>query len=285
MNKQPERQELTQEQLRKMQLLELGMAEELDRVCRKHNIKYSLDGGTLIGAVRHKGFIPWDDDMDICMLREEYEKFKKVAHEMNPDICYFQDHDTDSDYRWGFAKLRRTGTSFVRYGQEHMNYKTGIAIDVFPLDDVPQSLIGQMILDFYCFCLRKILWSEAGKTTAKGFKKVWFGLLSKIPSDFVFKRIKMISQKSRNSSPNRVRVLMFPSIGKIYFKRPLKVRYSIPKQWFTELTEYEFEGIKFWGTKDYDARLFHQYGDYMTLPTEDKRESHIPFSYISFGDN
>jgi lipopolysaccharide cholinephosphotransferase len=280
-----ERKELTQEQLRKMQLLEVGMAEEFDRVCRKHNIMYSLDGGTLIGAVRHKGFIPWDDDMDICMLREEYEKFRKVADELNPDICYFQDHENDPEYRWGFAKLRRTGTSFVRLGQEHMNYKTGIAIDIFPLDDVPKSVIGQMFLDLYCYCLRKTLWSEAGKKTSKGLKRIWFSLLSKIPSDFVFDRIKKITRKSRNTTPNRVRVLMFPSIGKIYYKRPLKTRYSIPKSWFTELDEYEFEGKKFWGTRDYDARLYHQYGDYMTLPPEDQRESHIPFSYIDFGDN
>ena len=66
--------ELTKEQLRKMQLMEVEMVAEFDRVCRKHNILYSIDGGTLLGAVRHKGFIPWDDDMDIVMLRQEYEK-------------------------------------------------------------------------------------------------------------------------------------------------------------------------------------------------------------------
>ena len=146
-----ERKELTQEQLRKMQQIEVEMADELDRVCRKHNIRYSLDGGSMLGAVRHKGFIPWDDDMDFCMLREDYEKLKAVSNELNPDICFFQDHDTDPNYRWGYAKLRRTGTTFVRLGQEHMKYKTGIAIDIFPLDDVPKSLIGQMLQDFYCF--------------------------------------------------------------------------------------------------------------------------------------
>ena len=78
-----------------MQLLELDMLEELDRVCRKYDIKYCITYGTLLGAVRHKGFIPWDDDSDIAMLREEYEKFRKVAHEMDPSICYFQDHFND----------------------------------------------------------------------------------------------------------------------------------------------------------------------------------------------
>lgn len=279
-----ERKELTQEQLRKMQQIEVEMADELDRVCRKHNIRYSLDGGSMLGAVRHKGFIPWDDDMDFCMLREDYEKLKAVSNELNPDICFFQDHDTDPNYRWGYAKLRRTGTTFVRLGQEHMKYKTGIAIDIFPLDDVPKSLIGQMLQDFYCFCLRKILWSEAGKVSSTGIKHVWFSLLSRIPADFVFKQEKKMAAKSRTDSPNRVRTLLFPANGKLYHKMPLKVRYSIPKEWFTELEEYDFEGRKFYGTKDYDARLSHLYGDYMTLPPEEKRESHIPFSSIDFGN-
>ena len=277
--------ELTKEQLRKMQLMEVEMVAEFDRVCRKHNILYSIDGGTLLGAVRHKGFIPWDDDMDIVMLREEYEKFKKVAHEMNPDLCYFQDHSTDPNYLWGYAKLRRTGTSFVRIGQEHLKFKTGIAIDIFPLDDVPKSLIGQMLLDFYCFCLRKILWSEVAKKNEKGFWKLWFKLINHISADRVHKSIDRMAAKSRNDSPNRVRVLLFISNGKLYFKSPLKIRYSMPKEWFTDLSEYDFEGYKFWGTRDYDTRLTYQYRDYMTLPPEDKRESHIPFSSIDFGDN
>ena len=154
---------LSKKEFRQMQLMQLDMLKELDRVCRKHNIKYTIFAGTLLGAVRHKGYIPWDDDADVGMLREEYEKFKKVAHELDPEICYFQDHETDPYYRWGYAKLRRTNTKFVRVGQEHIKCKTGIFIDIFPMDDIPKTTIGQIINDFYCFCLRKILYSEVGK--------------------------------------------------------------------------------------------------------------------------
>ena len=94
---------LTAIQLRKMQLLELEMLVEFDRVCHIYNIKYSILGGTMLGAVRHRGFIPWDDDADIGMLREEYEKFKLIADKLNPQICFFQDHTTDSEYRWGYG--------------------------------------------------------------------------------------------------------------------------------------------------------------------------------------
>ena len=95
--------ELSPDQFRKMQLIELEMLVEFDRVCRKNNIKYVLFGGSLLGAVRHKGYIPWDDDADIGMLREDYDLFKRHMTEMNPEICYFQDHETDPEYRWGYG--------------------------------------------------------------------------------------------------------------------------------------------------------------------------------------
>lgn len=154
---------LSPEELRRMQLLMLDMLVEFDRVCRKHDIRYIITGGTLLGAVRHKGFIPWDDDADIGMLRQDYERFKKISSELNPEICWFQDHDTEPEYRWGYGKLRRTGTTYVRAGQEHLKFKTGVFVDVFPMDDIPITTPGQMLHDFYCFCLRKILYSEVGK--------------------------------------------------------------------------------------------------------------------------
>lgn len=274
--------ELTREEFRKMQLLQLDMIAELDRVCRENDIKYSISCGTLLGAVRHKGYIPWDDDADIVMLREEYEKFKKISNRLDENICYFQDHDTDEEYRWGYGKLRRTGTEFVRAGQEHLKCKTGVFIDVFPLDDIPVSTVGQMLQDFYCYCLRKILWSEVGKYSCGKLKNMWFRMLSHIPVEWVFKRIEAMSAKSRNDTKNRVRLLMFPSFGKLYFKNPMKVRYGMPKEWFTELAEYEFEGHKFYGTEAYDDFLTYMYRDYMSLPPEDKREPHAPVSSYQF---
>ena len=120
--------EIKGEAFRKMQLTELDMLVEFDKVCRKYNINYVLFGGSLLGAVRHQGYIPWDDDADIGMLREDYETFKRHKDEMNPNICFFQDHDTDHEYRWGYGKLRRTGSTYVRVGQEHLKCKTGILL-------------------------------------------------------------------------------------------------------------------------------------------------------------
>ena len=274
--------ELTPEQFRKMQLVELDMLVEFDRVCRNNGINYVLFGGSLLGAVRNKGYIPWDDDADIGMLREDYDKFKKHIGEMNPAICYFQDHDTDPEYRWGYGKLRRTGTKYVRVGQEHLKCKTGIFVDVFPMDDIPLSVVGQIFQDFHCFCLRKILWSEVAKYNSKGFWKIWFYLLSKIPVSVPFDALKRYANKSKNNTENRVRCLAFPATGTLYKKNPVSERYGMPKSWFVDRAEYLFENRKFFSSRDYDTVLKYIYGDYMKLPDEKGREQHSPFSEIKF---
>ncbi len=216
--------EIQGKEFRTLQMIQFQMLIEFDRVCRKNNIHYSIDGGTLLGAVRHKGFIPWDDDIDIAMLREDYEKLKTVVNEFDPEICFFQDHETDPAYRWGYGKLRRTGTVFIRAGQEHINCKT-------------------------------VVFSLSG----------------------------MIEKKSRNNSENRVRILLLPSNGKYYdVTNPIRERYSMPKEWYRHYVEYEFEGVRFWGIKEYDAYLKYVYGDYMSLPPETDRVAHAPVSYYDF---
>ena len=100
--------QLDKSTLRKLQLVELEMLIELDRICRKNNIKYTIIGGTLIGALRNKGFIPWDDDIDVAMLRSEYEKFRDACKkDLDKTRFYFQDHRNTKGYRWGYGKLRR----------------------------------------------------------------------------------------------------------------------------------------------------------------------------------
>ena len=273
---------ITGEDFRRMQLLELDMLVELDRVCRKHDIKYAIICGTLLGGIRHKGFIPWDDDVDVSMLREEYEKFKIVADELDSSICFFQDHDTDPEYRWGYGKLRRTGTTYIRPGQEKLKCKTGLYIDILPGDDIPVSLAGQMVNDALCFFLRKILWSEIGKDTEeKPLIRGIYRILSHISADWVFRRVKKMSAKSRNTSVNPVRTFLLPSGGKeisLYSSEKSKIcyRYGHPKNWLTDLIEIEFEGHLFYAPKDYDTYLRSRYGDYMQLPPEDKRIGKAP---------
>ena len=276
--------DMPREDLRRMQLIQLDLLSELDRVCRKHRIRYVMDGGTMLGAIRHKGFIPWDDDIDVGMLREDYEKFKTIIGDLNPKICYFQDNETDPGYRWGYGKLRRTGTILVREGQEHLKCKTGVFIDIFPFDDIPLSTIGQIMQDFWCFCLRKVLWSEVAKKNSSGLMKILWHVLSWIPTRLVFACIQQMSRKSSNSSPNRVRILMFPAFGKIVRKQRYKLceRYGMQKELFFEVSEYDFEGRRFFGYRNYDTYLRFQYDEYMTLPPVEQRVPHLPVSFYNF---
>ena len=274
---------LSPDEFRRLQLVELGMIRELDRVCRANNIKYVIIAGTLLGAVRHKGYIPWDDDADIGMLREDYEKFKAVRDQLNPDICYFQDHDTDPAYLWGYGKLRRTGTVHIRSGQEHIKCGNGIYIDVFPFDDIPKSLLGQILQDVDCFVNRKILWANVACRSERGFRRVWYQLLTCIKPDSVWKHMRRYIRKSDSKSDRRVRILLFPSFGKLYTHNLLSERLGMPKKWFLQLKDYEFEHEQFMGIGDSDAFLKWMYGDYyMTLPPPEKRIPKVSFSRIEF---
>lgn len=278
---------LSNEDLRRLQLLELDLLKEFDRVCRKHGIVYAISSGTMLGAVRHKGFIPWDDDADISMLREEYEKFVSVADELDPEICYFQDHSTDPEYRWGYAKLRRTGTQYVRIGQEHLKCRTGIFVDVFPLDDVPNSKIGRIVQRERCFVTRKLMYSEVGRLSdsESSFMRWFYSVLAKVPVEYAFSRLEKYSRRSKNDTPNVVRTLMFDALGKKAKKLPENMRFGRPKRWFLDVAEYEFEGCMLFGPKEYDEYLKFKYGDYMKIPPEDKRQQNSPVSYIDFGSD
>ena len=115
-------------ELKKLQETQMELIAEVDRICKKCNIRYNMVGGTMLGAIRHRGYIPWDDDADIGFLREEYEKFREACKkELDPEKYYIQDLRDTEGYRWGYGKLRRCGTEFIRLNQEKMPYGMGIS--------------------------------------------------------------------------------------------------------------------------------------------------------------
>ena len=212
------------ELLRKLQLMELEMLIEVDRICRKYDIQYFLDGGTLLGAVRHDGFIPWDDDADIIMLHEEYEKFYNACKkELNTERFFLQDYRTDKHYLWGFAKMRRNGTTFLREGQEHVKCHTGVCIDIFYCDNVPDNPMLRRLHYFYCYCIRKGQYSSVGKKAEKSpFLRAWYTLISKIPRDFWFWQLEMLTDRTSRKKTRLVRHVTFPF--------PKQCRYGMPRK-------------------------------------------------------
>ena len=265
---------LSSEELRKLQLVLLDMLIELDRICKKHNIRYCIIAGTLLGAVRHKGFIPWDDDLDVAMARNEYERFSEVCKtELNMDKLFFQDNTTDPYYPWGYGRLRRLGSEFVRVGQEHLKMRTGIFIDVFPIDNVPDFPPARGLFTAYCFLLRKILYSRVGAISEKNIaKRELYRLLQNISLGWVFKRLDRIHDSGRGKNTKYARILTFPT--------PKGRPYGYLRKWYTDVSTIEFEGRTFSCVRDWDEYLTYKFGDYRTLPPPEQRHWH-PVSRFS----
>ncbi len=259
--------ELSDEQLQRLQREELELLKEFDRICRKNNIHYSITGGTLLGAVRHGGFIPWDDDADISMLRSEYEKFIAVCdRELDSTRYYFQDIDRTNGYRWGYGKLRKKNTIFLRENQEHMPYEQGVFIDVFPRDGVPDGYWVERIHHFRCYLIRKLLWSEVGKVADKSrMKRALFSIMSTLSNTWIRRAYHKLVEDSNKTLCTRVRALTFPipNKGKGYLRK-----------WYDFYEDILFEGYPLMVESGYLEWLTYEFGDYMSLPPIEKRKTH-----------
>lgn len=260
---------LSEQELRNVQMLQLEMVCEADRICRKHNIHYNIIAGTLLGAVRHGGFIPWDDDADIALLRPEYERFKKACEtDLNTEKFLFQDSSLTEGYRWGYGKLRRKETLFLRQFQEDMPYQQGIFIDVFPLDSIPEGKTARKFHNLQCFLIRKLMWSPVGaKAETNYWKRLVYRLMSRYPEKGMKRMYERFIRKSNRKFAHSswVRILTFPTPTKDY---------GYLRKWYQKSKVYDFEGKPLQGIYDYDAYLSFKFGDYMTLPPEKDRKTH-----------
>lgn len=268
--------QLSNQELRAVQLIEVEMLQEIDRICKKCNITYCISAGTQLGAVRHGGFIPWDDDADIAFLRPEYEKFRIACEtELDKERFYFQDYRNTPGYRWGYGKLRRKGTEFVRLNQEHMPYEQGIFVDIMPYDNVPDAYLSRKLHNFQCFVYRKCFWAPLGKMQAKGIEKLAYQILCKIPEKKLYASFGKFTKRCNRKETKRIRIFSFPVPG---------TENGYLKSCFQELVPTVFEKIEVMGMKDYDTYLTYKYGDYMTLPPMEKRKVH-PVSRLKLLEN
>jgi len=274
---------LSSEELRRLQLVQLELLIEVDRVCRKNNINYFLIMGTLLGAVRHKGFIPWDDDLDIGFLREDYEKFCSIfAQETDSGKFFLQTWKTDPHYFWGFGKIRRLGTDYVRSGQEHMKYVTGICIDIFAFDYQPNTYYKMHMQALTCLICRKGAYSRVGKYHANKWRtRLLFRLMSLIPGRFYASVQESCAKKynGKKSAGNRIRQFADISPG---IREPMKG--NIDKV-FSNFIEIEFEGRMFMTIEKWDEYLTSCYKDYMKIPSPENQIINLKLTKIDFGDS
>ena len=258
--------EPNREQIEKIKKVELDILKELITVCDKLGLKYYLSEGTLLGTVRHMGFIPWDDDIDIGMVRDDYEIFVKKAPELLPEGYFVQSFETDKEYLNNFAKIRNSNTTFIETTAKNLKINHGIYIDIFPLDFITSNVKKQKRLMKKERLLRARIALGFDTDSKKMSLKTKLGRLAlrvRYPSvkGAVKKRERLITSSSQKD--------LCISWSSAWYRKEI-----FPLSWFGDGEFLEFEGLKCRVPKEYDKWLTAVYGDYMQLPPEEKRVAH-----------
>ena len=252
--------------LREVQLRSLDLLIEITEFCKQNDLQFVLGGGTLLGAVRHKGFIPWDDDIDINFLRKDYEKLLDVRGKLetsNRKIISIRDNNFDRNY----AKYVRMDCIKKENGFNEEDCPW-LGIDIFPIDEIPNSALLFKLQVVILKILRKILLiavtsPNSGKTETKRIVK---NVIRPFACLFGSHRIAVLMDCICKVSNNKNGIYVAALTG-MYGEREKWL-----KDEYMPICEAEFEGRKFPINKNYDRYLSNLYGDYMKLPPENKRK-------------
>lgn len=240
--------------------IELEMMEKVHEICKENNITYSLAGGSLLGAVRHKGYIPWDDDIDIIMLRKDYEKFLEIAQKQLEYPFFVQYYKTEKYYPRGHAQIRNSETTAIINGDEYNQFNKGIFIDIFPLDNIPENEKE-----------KKRFLNKLVKTKRK-LKRFYNIDSNSIIKHYVKKIIKKVKYTFVNYNKE---IEKFEKMLKTYNDRETKQcgalgfrpdEFKYQTEWFEKTIEVPFENITVKIISNYDEALKRQYNDYMEIP-------------------
>ena len=252
------------EELRKVQIEMLQIFKD---ICSKHNLTWFCVCGTALGAVKYKGFIPWDDDLDVALPREDYEKFLNVAPQYLPEHIFLQNHKTDKRFPHPFSKLRNSNTTFIEYGVAHLDINHGIYIDIFPIDgypkkerDIKKLRFKKKVLCnlFYCAVANKYYSKISIKTRILrffGFHKITYRTLIRFN--------KVISKYRTEDS----------EIWCNHGNWQGDLEYA-PRTQYGTGTVAIFEGIEVMIPEKYDAYLTQKYGDWRSDPPIEKQRTH-----------
>ncbi len=262
---------LSEEQLAQLKNTELQILKEFDKLCKTNGLTYFITAGTLLGAVRHKGFIPWDDDIDVIMPKKDYKKLAKVCKNNLPNGLFLQNSHTDKGYPFHFSKLCKLGTEVYFPFLKGVEMNKGIHIDIFPADKCPSS---KKIAGFVFKWVSTTTYALIAKQDAefdfdytKKSAKLLYRLLKIIPRGMVVAlRIFVISFAGLFCNG---KMLATVSGGHGY------PRETYDAQWFKKSVKLEFEHELFPAPYGYHELLTNMYGDYMTPPSQNDRNGHF----------
>ena len=264
-------------ELEELKQIELEILKYLDEVCRRNGIRYSLDYGTLLGAVRHKGFIPWDDDVDVLLLRPEYEKLVSI---LEKEDKYLLLKPETKDYWLPFAKLIDRRTYMVMHNRHEIKIPDlGVYIDIFPVDGCPRGREEQAA--FQKKLMRELLdirtsFGCSYYNTGTPWKNVVKCILY-FPV-FLYYRLSVPPEKRKEKLLKDMQTYPVESSDEaafLFFGYGTEV---MPKSWFFDVEDMDFEGCRFMAMRRYDEYLTAIYGDYMTPPPPEERVTEHQYS-------
>ena len=244
----------------KLKKVELDILRQFIEVCEKLNLKWFMLYGSCLGTVRHHGFIPWDDDIDVGLMRDDYEVFLEKAPSLLPENYFLQTAKTDQDYSMNYAKIRRSDTTFIEKTVKDFNINHGIYVDIFPITEYRPSIIFDMKAKFYSICVSKAYNFEDRGCFAKRAAK---GVLRVFIKDYRVARDKKEQLFRKAEKKGSGAVSTFCGNGEI-----------MPRDLFDTVEKMSFEGIEVNVPGKWDEYLTLLYGDYMTPPPEKERTTH-----------
>lgn len=256
--------------------VDIEILKEVIDVCNKYDLTYYALGGTMLGAIRHKGFIPWDDDIDLGIPRKDYEKFLEVAPDNLSEKLKVVNYKNTPEYHYYITRILDTTTQVIEERIGNSNKYTHASIDIFPIDGTPNNIILRKIYFLrvlYHRALMSLCYKDSIDRKRKRSlgEKILLAILERIPVEKLTtpykekeKIDKLLSQQDFGNSR---------LIGNIM--GAYRTKEIVPKEWYGKGTKYQFENLEIVGLDKYDEYLTHTYGDYMKLPSEDSRKTHF----------
>lgn len=240
--------------------IELDILEKVHNICKINDITYSLAGGSLLGAIRHKGYIPWDDDIDIVMPRKDYEKFLEIAQKEFQYPYFVQYYKTENHYQRGHAQIRNSNTTAIIQGDEYNNFNKGIFIDIFPIDNIPDDNCKREKFLKKILRLKKRLKTFYNINSNSKLKYYIKKIIRKTKYIFIDYNKEIEKFENLLKTFNNIETKECGAIG----FRPDEFKYET--QWFKDIIEVPFENIEVKIISNYDEALKRQYNDYMKIP-------------------
>lgn len=254
--------EYSQRNLRACQLRQVTILEEIDKICQRNNIEYWLDSGTLLGAVRHGGFIPWDDDIDIVMPLCDLQRFTEVAQRELPEWLFLQTPETEPNAKEPMVKVRDLNSLFIEGGDSFVNpYVKGIFVDVFPFvkyPDIPHSWIKKLT---HGISRSYSILHHAHRYSLRATVEFFYFGAKYLTCSALWRMVCLFGEKTRFSY--------------IPYQNGYGISHSSESIW--PLGTIKFEGREFPAPNNTDAYLTDLYGDYMKIPPVEKRVFHSVF--------